>query len=423
MRAPRNRNTVFTPLSYESVFSHLNELEREIEFTELSNSYKRQVPIYVCTIIEQFCRVRKMHAYGDGEAMPQSIRLNKSLLMDMLDWSDGWCTDNTNRHETVLSNYAKDANDNFEIGVKNLHVLVDDACHIRPPLVVESLVASTPNFQGIDAVNSLDITKQTLNRYRGVGIGEYEALFDLRHTNTHTLSGERFSPRSCVALAKDLFETVLGRKESLFHRGCALSNTNRHTGAVECLLPLHDRCDWKYLLHCGRSMAHIGLKESSNVLDRAAESLRSNLMLTTKCHAPEAAWLRMEAARALCDIADGFRAAESGHTPPTCGYMAYVREAVTTCSDLAESYWLVSSRLSEFRFPPDVVLECLKKAYCLVQGVDTAYAVGVKCFEMELYQEAREWLKKAERHDNADNDVKNALKQVEIRLAAMASRT
>ena len=169
MRTPKNRNTVFTPLSYESVFSHLNRLEVDIELNGLTNSYRRQVPVYVCTIIEQFCRTRKKFAYGSGEPMPREIRLNMSLVMDMLDWSDSWCTDNVRRHEEALRKHVnkrdKDTSNDgsFRISVEDLHVLIDDACDIRPPLVVESLAASTLSFQGVDDVNSLDITKQILH--------------------------------------------------------------------------------------------------------------------------------------------------------------------------------------------------------------------------------------------------------------------
>lgn len=425
MGAPKNRNTIFTPLSYESVFSHLNELERGIELSKPTDSYKRQVPIYVCTIIEQLCRVRKMFAYRDGEPMPKNIRLNMSLLMDMLDWSDNWCTNNTSRHEEVIHRYVKDvaADGSFRIGVDDLHVLIDDACHIRPPLVVESLAASTLNFQGVGAINSLDIADPVLYRHGGIGIEECEALFELRHTNTHTLAGGKFSPRSCVALAKDLFETVLGNGDFLFHRGCALSNAGRHAHAVDCLKHLGGRKDWKYLLHYGRSLAHVGDNiHADYILGRAVASLREHVKSISRLRTNETAWQCMEAARAMCDMADGFRAVEAGHSSPTSEHEAYIREALDICSDLAEAYCLVGSRLSELRLQPDMPLECYKKAYELVENVNTAYWVGIEYFKMEQYKGAEEWLMKARRHDDKDEDVKHALEQVEIRLAAAAGK-
>lgn len=422
MRTPKNRNTVFTPLSYESVFSHLNRLEIDIELNGLTNSYRRQVPVYVCTIIEQFCRTRKKFAYGSGEPMPREIRLNMPLVMDMLDWSDSWCTDNVRRHEEALRKHVnkrdKDTSNDgsFRISVGDLHVLIDDACDIRPPLVVESLAASTLSFQGVDDVNSLDITKQILHPEGGIGVDEYDALFETRHTKTHTLDNARFSPRACVALAKDLFEHILGRDDFMLYRGRAWSAANMHASAANCLMKLRGRTDWEYLSCYGRSLAHVGGVGSGDMLDLAVDSLQGNVEAISKHKTNEAAWLRMEAARAMCDLADGFRAVGRD-------YESRVSEALKICSDLADAYWLVGDRLSDLGLSPHASLKCFRRAYDLERNVDTAYAVGIEYFKRKMYQYSRKWLKKAASHDAGDKDVKHALEQVEIHLDAAASKT
>ena len=417
MRTPKNRNMVFAPLSYESVFSHLNELERDIELNEPTDSHKRLVPISVCTIIEQFCRVRKMFAYRDGEPMPQKLRLNMVLVRDMLARSDGWCVDNADHHAKILDECVKDAGDDgyFTISVADLDILIDRACSIRPPLMVESLVASTLNFQGVEAVNSLNITEPILHPDGEIGVEEYEMLFDTRHAKTHTLASEKFSPRACIALAKDLFVAMLGRDDFLLHRGRALSNAGRHSEAVDCLGRLHGRKDLEYLTCYGRSLAHVRDSKAANTLQRAANSLQEYVENIPEHKPNSAAWLRMEAASTMCDIADGFKVAGGGHK-------SHVSKIFDICLDSADAYCLAGDRLGELKFPPNMSLKCYKSAYKLVQNINTAYWVGITCFEMKRYKDAKKWFKKAKKHDEYDTDVKNALEQVDIRLAAVANK-
>ena len=76
--------------------------------------------------------------------------------------------------------------------------------------------------------------------------------------------------------------------------------------------------------------------------------------------------LRMEAARAMCGLADGFRVTGEDQNE------SYVEEVLSVCADLADAYLLAGSRLSELGFSPDSSLKCFKKAHELAGGVDTA---------------------------------------------------
>ncbi len=139
----KNRNTIFPHLTYERTLGHLHRLEEYIEAYRLPPVLKRQVPVAVCTTIEQFCRTKKKFMYGDGEPMPQRLILNVPLVMDMLDWSDSWCVDNTRRHEEVFRKHVQDIanDDSFTISIKDLNTLINEACDIRQPMLVESLAA------------------------------------------------------------------------------------------------------------------------------------------------------------------------------------------------------------------------------------------------------------------------------------------
>ena len=106
----------------------------------------------------------------------------------------------------------------------------------------------------------------------------------------------------------------------------------------------------------------------------------------------EAAWLRMEAARAMCDLADGFMVAGSG------SHKECVNLALAICADSADAYWLANSRLAQLGFPLATTIKFSEKAHELVDTVDTAYEVGMTCFKLKRYGDAVEWLKKAEKH-------------------------
>ena len=304
----RNRNTVFPHLAYERALGYLHRLEECVEAYELPPVLERQVPVAVCTTIEQFCRTKKMFMYEAGEPMPQELTLNVSLVMDMLDWSDSWCVDNTRRHDDVLYRRGYDAtnNDYFTIRTDDLDELIGEACDIRQPLLVESLAASTQNFQSIEAVNSLDITNRVLDDEKSTW--KHMLICSSGATPTPTRwKTQRSSPRTCIALAKDLFETVLGRDDFAFYGGRELSAANRHEGAVRSLGLVRGHSDWKYLACYGRSLAYMGDKMAEEVLHAAANSLLEHVESIPKREKSEAAWLRMEAARAMCDLADGFR--------------------------------------------------------------------------------------------------------------------
>lgn len=426
MTSSKNRNTVFSPLSYESAFSHIHNLEEDIEANRLTPATKRQIPAAVCTIIEQFCRTKKKFAYVDGEPMPRELGLKVPLVMDMLDWSDSWCTDNTRRHEKILCKHVEDITGDgiFKIDVEDLSVLIDDACDIRPPWIIESLAASVLGFQSVGAVNSLDITGHILGRYGEVGVEEYEALFEMRHTQIHTLENVKFSPRACVALAKDLFGVILGHDGFAFYSGCAFSEAGRHASAVRSLGLVGDpksvsgnSSGWKYLLHLGRSLAHVGDERAAPVLHMAVDSLLEHTKAIPKHKKKEGAWLRMEAARAMCDLADGFRATNEDR------HETYVDEVLEICADLADAYWLAGARLSKLGFSSRSSLKCFKKAYELVKNVDTANAVGTTCFKMGMYKDAVEWFKKAGGSNSPDVCVRRALEQAENHLAAQSGET
>lgn len=412
MAPPKNKNTVFPLLSYESVLIHTHNLEESIETNRLPAISRRQTPITICTIIEQFCRTKKKFAYGNGEPMPKELKLNVSLVMDMLDWVDGWSTDNTHLHMKTFQEYVKDiTNDgSFKMDIKRLDAMIDDACSVRPPLVVESLAASALNFQSVEAINSLDITDHVLDPYGEIGVDEYEALFELRHTNTHTLVNVKFSPRACVALAKDLFELMLGWDDFTFYSGCALSDAGRHARAVDSLKLVRSRSDWKFLSCLGRSLAHVHDKSSVAVLQKAVRSLRKYVKTIPEHKEKEAAWLRIEAARTMCDLAEGFRAAGDGDSE------SYVNEVLEVCSYSADAYWLAGARLSELGFSPQTSLKCFGKAFELEENVDTAYAVGTTYFKMKEYKDAVDWLKKAQKLDPIDKDVWLALEQAKNHL-------
>lgn len=403
----RNRNTVFPHLTYELALDHLHRLEECVEAYRLPAVLKRQVPVAVCTIIEQFCRTKKMFMYEAGEPMPQELTLNVLLVMDMLDQSDSWCVDNTRRHEKVIRERVKDiTNDgSFKICTKDLDALIDEACDMRQPLLVESLAASTLNFQSVEAVNSLDIASPVFDK--GISVDGYDDLFERRHTHTHTLEDTEISPRACIALAKDLFEAVLGRNGFAFYDGRALSEAGRHEGAVRSLKLARGRSDWKYLVCYGRSLAHVGDSKARDVLHEAVRSLLGHTEAIPKRKKREATWLRVEAARAMCDLADGFRATGAGD------YEEYVDRTLKICDGSADAYWSAGTRLTKFGFPHDTDIEFSKKAYELAGNVNTAYEVGMTCLKLERYGDAVEWLKKAENHDPRDMDVKLALEQAE----------
>ena len=195
-----------------------------------------------------------------------------------------------------------------------------------------------------------------------------------------------------------------------------LSNTDRHADAVACLKQLHGRTDWEYLSHYGRSLAHVKGEVAVDMLRQAADSLRDRVKAISKYKTNKTAWLRMEAARAMCDLADGFGAVNDYDGSKSCA-----DEALEICSDLADAYWLVGDRLSKFRFSPDVSAKCFKKAYELEKNVDTAYAVGSAYFTSSQYNDAEEWFKIAEKHDDKDKDVKLALELVQTRLTGVVA--
>ena len=172
----------------------------------------------------------------------------------MLDWSDSWCLDNTSRHDEALHKHVSDiaGDDSFTICTEALDALIDEACNIRQPMLVESLAASTLNFQSVEAVNSLDVHNDVLADGE-IDMEEYTDLFERRHTHTHTLEDTNISPRVCVALAKDLFEAVLGSDDFAFYSGLELSEADRHEGAVRSLALVRGHSGWKYLVCCGRS--------------------------------------------------------------------------------------------------------------------------------------------------------------------------
>ncbi len=114
----------------------------------------------------------------------------------------------------------------------------------------------------------------------------------------------------------------------------------------------------------------------------------------------------MDAARTMCDIADGFRAAGKD-------YQERVDKAFEICADSADAYWLATGRLEQLGFIPDMTIKFSEKAYELANTVDTAYEVGMTYFKLKRYKDAKEWLKKAEKHDPSDTDVKIALESVE----------
>ena len=406
----RNRNTVFPHLTYELALSHLHALQECVETYRLPPVLKRQFPVAVCTIIEQFCRTKKKFLYEAGESVPQKLTLNMPLVMDMLDWSDSWCIDNTSRHEEALRKRVPNAtgDDHFTISIKDLDALIDDACDIRQPLLIESLAASTLNFQSVKAVNSLDVANRVFDN-GAIGVDGYIDLFERRHTHTHTLEDTKISPKTCIALALGLFEAVLGRDDFAFYSGLALSETNRHEKAVRSLESARSRPDWRYLGCYGRSLAHVSDSRAEGVLHGAMRSLLEHVGMIPE-HKTEAAWLRMEAARAMCGLADGFRAAKAGD------YEACVDSALVICEGSADACWLASGRLAQLGFPHHLTIKFAEKAYELAGNVDTAYEVGMACFKLERYENAVEWLNKAEKHDPHDMDVKLALEQAKSRL-------
>ena len=79
MMRHKNKNTVFPHLTYELALSHLRNLEECVEAYRLPPVLRRQVPVAVCTMIEQFCRTKKKFMYGDGEPMPQKLTLNVTV--------------------------------------------------------------------------------------------------------------------------------------------------------------------------------------------------------------------------------------------------------------------------------------------------------------------------------------------------------
>ena len=227
----------------------------------------------------------------------------------------------------------------------------------------------------------------------------------------HTLEDTNISPRVCIALAKDLFEAVLGSDDFAFYSGLELSEADRHEGAVRSLALVRGHSGWKYLVCCGRSLAHVGDRNAGAVLHHALNSLMEHVKSIPKHKKREAAWLRMEAARAMCDLADGFRAAGSGN------HKECVNMALELCADSADAYWLANSRLAQLEFPPGTTIKFSEKAHELVDTVDTAYEVGMTCFKLKRYGDAVEWLKKAGKRDPHDMDVKLALERAENHLS------
>ena len=404
----RNRNTVFPHLTYELVLSHLYNLEKYVDEHEPLHILKRQVPVAVCTMIEHFCRVKKKLMYMDGEPMPQELELNVSLVMDMLDWSDSWCVDNTRRHEEVFHEYVSDItnNDGFKISRECLSTLIDEACDIRQPMLVESLAASTLNFQNVEAVNGLGINDRVFEEGE-LDAGRYRDLFEWRHTHTHTLEDMNISPRVCIALAKDLFEVILGRDDFVFYSGLVLSDADRHWDAVSDLrLVRGHHSDWRYLRCYGRSLAHIGNKDAGDVLQQARDTLLEYVNKISNDNEREVKWLRMDAAWNMCNIVDGFKVVGRD-------YQEYMNGVFEICADSADAYYLVTSKLTKLNFDSKFIIKTSKKAHELVNTVDTAYEVGMKYFKLKQYKDAKEWLKKAEKHDPSDMDVKIALEQLE----------
>ena len=400
--AKKNRNTVFPHLSYELAFSALHNLEDAIEAGRLSAACRRQIPIATCTIVEQFCQTKKKQDYEKGEPMPKELKLNASLLLDMLDYADSWASDKSLHHAEVLQECVGAA-DTFTIGMERLKTLIDDACDIRPPSLVESLAASTRNFQSVEAVNSLYAGSRILD---ALGVDEYQRLFDLRHASTHTLAGIGFSPRACIGLARDLFEAVLGIDDFRFYGGCAFSESGRHARAVESLGPLN-RCDMRFLVHLGRSLAHVRDDSAPAVLQKAAASLREYAETPRNC----AAWRRMEAARAACDVADGFWVA---------GGESHVN-ILDICSDSADACMLAGGRLDGLGYVRES-LDCLGRAFDLAESVDAAYNIGMAYFRLGEYESAEEWLKRAKSLDGSDADVRLALDRVGNHLPRSVER-
>ncbi len=234
----------------------------------------------------------------------------------------------------------------------------------------------------------------------------YDDLFERRHTHTHTLEDTNISPRVCIALAKDLFEVVLGRDDYAFYGGLSLSETGMHKDAVSSLGLVRGHSDWKYLMCYGRSLAYVGNKNAGDVLRQALSSLLEHVEVIPKSKKEEAVWLRMDAARTMCDIADGFKAVGKD-------YQEHVDRAFEICADSADAYWLAADRLVHLGFTPDMTIKFSEKAYELANTVDTAYEVGMTYFKLKQYKSAKEWLKKAAKHDPSDMDVKLALEQVE----------
>lgn len=77
------------------------------------------------------------------------------------------------------------------------------------------------------------------------------------------------------------------------------------------------------------------------------------------------------------------------------------------CSSLA------ASRLAQLGFNPGTTLKFSEKAYELANTVDIAYEVGMTYFKLKRYKDAKEWLKKIEKYDPRDMDVKLALERAE----------
>ena len=353
--------------------------------------------------------------------MPQKLNLKVQLVQDMLDWSDNWCTDSTQRHDKSLHKHTTNvtSDGNFTIDVGDLCALIDDACNIRSPWMVESLAASTLGFQSVGAVNSLDIDNHIFDRYGEIGVEEYEALFEIRHTQIHTLASIKFSPRACVALAKDLFSVMLGPDGFAFYSGCAFSEMGGHANAVRSLrlvdkpeLVSGDRFNWKYLSHLGMSLAHTGDEDATPILHLATDSLLKYVKTAIPTYKKnEGAWLRMEAARVMCGLADGFRATNEDRDE------SYVDEVFEICADLADTYWLAGARLLELGFSLHSTLKCFMKACELVENVDTKNAVGTTYFKMGRYEDAVKWFKKAGGSNSPDVCVRRALEQAERYLA------
>lgn len=143
------------------------------------------------------------------------------------------------------------------------------------------------------------------------------------------------------------------------------------------------------------------------MLRKAAASLREYAETPRDC----AAWRRMEAARAACDVAEGFWVAGGEST----------LSILDVCSDSADACMLAGGRLDGLGYVRES-LDCLRRAFDLGKNVDAAYNVGMAYFRLGEYCNARDWLKKAKSLDGSDADVRLALDRVGNHLPRSVER-